>query len=348
MPGAADEPALRVGPYVLRPLRQVRQDPVGRMLGPGPGVYLCNFSEEAWFRHHRLRPVFGTGHEKKRRMFAQMGPGSRWLSPTEVGGVSADTRTFSSGEVLHLGHGRLRGRAAQLWMTARALAWIAAHRRQVGYCLVYNFYLPQYLAPLAARWLLGKRLYVDYEDDYTLVRPSAVKNALERALRRTVDGVVCVNEQMARHFPGKAVCVLNSFADLRYAATADFSLRDGMRLLFSGALDTVRGVDLVPELVRALRQRIAGFEVLITGDGPLRPLVEGWALPEVRYAGFLDEAAYAQALARADACLVLQKPDHPMSRGTFPSKVERYAEHRKPIFILELPPPAAGGPRPPG
>jgi len=56
----------------------------------------------------------------------------------------------------------------------------------------------------------------------------------------------------------------------------------------------------------------------------------------VEYLGFLDDNEYDERLQRADACLLLQKPDHPFSRGSFPSKVDMYARYRKPVYVVEL------------
>jgi hypothetical protein len=93
-------------------------------------------------------------------------------------------------------------------------------------------------------------------------------------------------------------------------------------------------VELVPDVVEALRKEIRGFKVLVSGKGPLREQAERWTIPEVRVLGFLDDKAYTQTIHDADVCLVLQKPDHPFSLGSFPSKVDEYARWKKPIYIL--------------
>ena len=67
----------------------------------------------------------------------------------------------------------------------------------------------------------------------------------------------------------------------------------------------------------------------------LRPLVESWDYPEVEYLGFLNDPAYTHIMQQVDACLVLQKPDHLFSLGSFPSKIDQYAKYNKPIFILK-------------
>lgn len=334
---APESNRLQVGKYYLTPLTSVRHDDIPSLVGHGPGVYVSHCAEPAWYQHFRFRQ---NSHQhtphKKLAMFANLSPHSVWISATPAP-TGFRTTTWKSARILHLGTGPFQGRMAQLWQTAGLLDWLVRNRDKYGFIVVYNFYLPFYLGPLLAKLALRKKLYVEYEDDYTTVRKSNFKNFIERLLRTTVTGAICINEHMARYFLGKPVRVTNGFADLSYTASVDFNLRDGMTFLFGGTLDLIRGVDLVPQLVTALRSRIDGFRVLITGIGPLKAEVESWSIPEVRYCGLLDDASYIDAVKNADACLVLQKPDHPFSRGSFPSKIDEYARHKKPIFVLELP-----------
>lgn len=328
-----DTSPLRVGPYDLVPVLSIRQDDLASLFGHEPGVYVCNGPEPAWYERFGLVRKFNTSVEKKRRMFASLPAGSHWVSPTFDATTNGPTEDFRAGSVLHLGHGAARGRLAQLRQAAKVARWLFTRRDEYAFVHVYNFDLPNYLAPLAAKYLLGKRLYVDYEDDYT-VTGSLPKRLAERVLRRTVTGVVCVNEGMEQHFRGKDVRVFNAFADLSYLAGMRTGFFEGMRLLYSGSLDDIRGADLVPDLVAALRTRLKQFTIRLSGDGPLRSVVESWRFPEVEYVGFLNDEDYAQELAAADACLLLQKPDHPFSKGSFPSKIDAYAKHRKPILML--------------
>jgi glycosyltransferase involved in cell wall biosynthesis len=336
MSAAIDSAPVRVGPYSLSPLTSVRQDDIRAMLGSKPGVYVCNLPEEAWYERFGGQRRHNFSIEKKLEMFTRLAPGSYWISPTFDWNVRMDTDDWQHGCVLHLGHGRLRGRAAQTLQTLKAARWLAENRGRYAYSLVYNFDLPQYLPPLAAKACLGKRLYVDYEDNYTTASSSAAKRLAEHLGRRAVDGAICVHEGMTALFPLGRSCVSNCFADFAYTSRVDFRLRDGMRFLYSGRLDSIRGVDLIPELISALRLRIRDFTIRVTGDGPHRALVESWWLPELEYVGFLDDQSYHEELERADACLVLQRPDHPFSQGSFPSKIDAYARHKKPIFVLTL------------
>lgn len=331
---------LRVGKYVLIPLIQVRQDDVRDLLGPGPGVYVCRCPEPAWFHHFGFAETT-VQHtvRKKKAMFAKMGPRSVWISATPAPSGHY-TRTWRSEDIIHLGTGPFRGRMAQIKQTLELIRWLAEHRSQYVYVLVYNLYLPFFFAPLFAKVLLGRRVYLEYEDDYTKVRKNRFKNFVEQMLRRAVDGAICINEHMAGYFGRKPVRVTNGFADLSYARTADFRLRNGMKFVFGGTLDAIRGADLVPQVVAALRTRITDFRLIVTGQGPLANVVDGCELREVEYRGVLKDSEYMELIAGADAGLVLQKPDHPFSRGSFPSKIDEYARFHKPIWILQSPSPA--------
>jgi glycosyltransferase involved in cell wall biosynthesis len=334
---SGDPSPLRVGRYWLRPVLQVRQDELRRVLPNEPGIYVCNAPEEDWYARFGLERRHNPGTQKKERMFRQMAPGSQWVSMTTDRNVQGSTSRWTSPKgVVHLGSGALRGRLAQLRMAAALAGWLVRRRHSFAYAYVYNFDEPQFLSVRGVTWLLGKGLIVDYEDDYTRCRRSRWKNALERAMRRTVDGAVCVHEGMLPYFERVPTAVWNTFADLSYLQPALVGLRPGMSLLYSGRFDEIRGIDLLPALVTALRDRIGTFQIRVTGSGPLEPWVRALESPEVVYRGFLSDAELAREVAAADACLILQKPDHPFSQGSFPSKIEAYAAARKPIWRLEL------------
>ena len=332
-------PSLAVGPYCLEVIRAVRQDDLASLWGSDPWVYICNCPEPAWYAHFGLLRQQNLGVQKKQRMFACLPPGSRWVSMTHDASAPGRTRAWQGPSgIAHLGRGVLRGRLMQAWQAAQLTAWLWRARRSYAGCYVYNFDQPQYAAALLAKACLGKRLVVDYEDDTTPCRKSRFKNALEALMRRTADGAVCVHAAMQGYFPPGHSRVFNAFACLDYMPQ-QVQLHPGMSFLYSGRLDSIRGADLIPDLVHALRRVLPSFTIQITGSGPLRSTVQGWQLPEVQYLGFVSDARLLELTAAADACLILQKPDHPFSQGSFPSKIETYAAQKKIIYALTLPAP---------
>ena len=77
---------------------------------------------------------------------------------------------------LHLGAGPLCGRIAQIVHTLQLTWRLTSERANYSYVLVDNFFLPVFLAGVYAKYVLGKSLYVEYQDDYTTKRKSWVKN----------------------------------------------------------------------------------------------------------------------------------------------------------------------------
>ena len=69
--------------------------------------------------------------------------------------------------MLHLGAGPLCGRTAQIVHTLQLVWRLTTDRANYSYVLMYNFYLPIFLAGVYAKYVLGKALYVEYQDDYT-------------------------------------------------------------------------------------------------------------------------------------------------------------------------------------
>lgn len=332
--------AVPVSQYQLVPLDRVRRDDVRAFLGPDPGVYICNAATDQWFERYRCRQTLPSTLDKKRAVFGAMAPGSRWLSPTFVDEMTQPTDDWMDDDIFHIGYGTATGRYAQGTQAVKIARWLFAHRHEFAYFLIYNLPLPTSLAPLVARVGSPVKVLVDYQDDYTLQRSSRVKNAAERWMRNRMDGAICVNECMVTAFPGRSTCVVNSYADPVVFTNAP--LFDGVRLLYAGTLDPIRGADLVPALVESLRRQLRNFSIRITGDGPLRRAVEAWTYPEVQYLGVLPQPAFENELDAADACLVLQRPDHPFSRGSYPSKIQAYARHGKPVLVLRT----ADGPCP--
>jgi len=246
--------SISLGKYQLEPLLNIRQDNISSLFGPKPGVYICDCPEAEWYKHFNFDKKDKIGIvRKKRRMFLQMGEKSKWISPTSNVPKGKCTKMWKNKNILHLGYRPFPTRINQVLQTISLFRWLWKHKQEYKYCLVYNFYLPFYLAPLAIKILFKKKLYVDYEDDYTLQRKNWLKNSLEYFLRKTVDGAICINKHMIYYFKKKPVRIFNGFANLEYTKDKDFNFYDGMTFLFSGTLDKIRGVELIPDLIISLK-----------------------------------------------------------------------------------------------
>jgi glycosyltransferase involved in cell wall biosynthesis len=100
-----------------------------------------------------------------------------------------------------------------------------------------------------------------------------------------------------------------------------------VRFLYSGTLDSPRGVDLLLEALPHLPE--TGWHLDITGHGPLgesvaRFLQDSRWQGKVKYHQALPQEAYERVLAAAQVGLNCQRKSDPISDVTFPSKVFTY------------------------
>ena len=325
---------IKLAGYLLAPLRSIQQDDIRAFLGARKGVYICPCPTDNWFRKQGIRQVETFHSEKKLRMFAQMAEGSFFISPTPFLGRGISAKATSVDGIFHLVVPRLPRRLIQGIHIIQVIAFLIRNHSRFTYCLVYNFEQWYYLAALFAKYVLGKKLYVDFEDDYLLRNPSRLSAVALRLTYRAADGVICIHEEMRRYFKMRRAITFNAFADLSYISTTPVVLREGMSFLYSGTIDAIRGADLIPTLVLELRKSLSSFRIVVTGSGPLEKEVSTWRLPEVDFKGFLSNNDLTQLVSNVDACLVLQRPDHSFCKGSFPSKIDLYARFKKPILVL--------------
>lgn len=321
--------------YSLVPLLDIEKDDLTPIFKHGRGVYICNFPQEAWYAYHNFNQTTNYSIEKKEKFFELMNNESIWVSATQDSKIKKPTRTIKIDKVLHLGS-RFTERWAQISMAVNLIKWLIIQRKSYDYCLCYNFYPVELIAAFIAKYVLGKRIVIDFEDDYLLQSKNKYYKQYFRFAKKIPDAVICVNRNMMKYFPNQEVYVFNGFIDLSYTKSLNFNLKEDIKLLYSGALDEIRGIDLIPDIVKTLRKKLKKFTILITGSGPLEKEVQQWDFEEVKYLGFLSTEEYNKALQEAEAYLVLQKPDHPFSKGSFPSKIEFYSHYKKPIFKIDL------------
>ena len=321
--------------YSLTPLLIVEKDDLTPIFNYGRGIYICNFPHQAWYDVNNFQRTVNYSIEKKEKFFNLMDNGAKILSPTLDSKIIKPTRTIKIGKVLHFGS-RFTNRLAQISIAIKLIKWLIIHRNSYDYCLCYNFQPVELTAAFIAKYVLRKRIVVDFEDDYLLQSKNRFYNQYFRFAKKIPDAIICINKNMKNYFPNQEVYVFNGFIDLSYTGSLNFNLNEGIKLLYAGALDEIRGIDLIPDIVNLLRRRLKCFQILITGSGSYEDIVKGWDFKEVTYLGFLSSDDYNSTLAEVDAYLVLQKPDHPFSKGSFPSKIEFYSHYNKPIFQIEL------------
>jgi glycosyltransferase involved in cell wall biosynthesis len=322
--------------YNLSLLKSVRCDDIRQAFVGKRCIYVCSYPDNKWHDTQGIPVLRNYAIRKKTQFFGMLSRRSLLVSPTQcINRSCVHTAEVRYRKVL-LGSRWREKRLQQCEYLFQLLCLFVRLRRSFDYVLFYNFEMPVFFSAYFVKWILKKEVWVDFEDDYTLVHRSRWKNLLATQLAYNMpDVVICASEPMTKHFPTKKTFVFNGFIELHPSATNFWpNAEREMRFMYSGRLDDIRGVDLLPEVFVALQRVFRRVRVLVTGEGPLEATVRAWQIPGIEYLGFLHDEEFAQTLSTVDAFLVLQKPDHPFSRGSFPSKIEYYARLRRPIYVL--------------
>ena len=308
---------------------------INHLFSKGIGVFLVNLPTKNWFELHNIIPKKNYSEKKKLKYFNLMNPGSFVVSPTEIEDLKMKTISFHENNIFHIGHIKSK-RISQILMSINIIKLLIKKKDTFDYCLVYNFYPCEIIVAFFLKLFLKKRIIVDFEDDYSKINKSISYNLYFKFVKHIPDITICINEKMTSYFKKNNYVVHNGFFNLDYYSEINTNIRDNCKFLFSGTLDEIRGVDLVPDLIFTLRNKIKDFKIIITGSGKLENLVQSWNYEELIYLGYLEEKEYELLIQQVDICLVLQKPDNPFNEGSFPSKIEYYAKYLKPIYILEM------------
>jgi len=324
---------------VLRLLRSVRADDLTTLFGSKRVVYLVDYPAAGILAARSITLASPMDTTKKHALLQRLPPKSFILSP---GVIPPDARRnggrWQSGlrldEAFHLPVVDV-AYIRRFFAAFQILLFLIRNRGKYDAILCYNSYAHTLIPAVVAARLLAVPLYIDWEDDYRLAPGNILTRILWPVARKYSSGGIAVNQRMLE--PGmQNWLVVEAYCDLGYAADLEFSLRPGMRLLFSGTLDAIRGAHLVPDLVRRLSDAIGTFTLDITGGGVLSDEIRAIADadPRIRFHGFVEKQQLEKLIHDADACLVLQDPGQAFSNGSFPSKIHLYAEHRKPVLML--------------
>ncbi len=323
--------------YSLSLLEEIEKDDINFYLSSKKGIYVCSFPDEQWHKQHNLVVKKNYATFKKSKFLSCLKPGSFIVSPTEILNPTKKMNRVWIGNVFHLGSHFKYSRLKQIEYSLKLIFYLTKIRKNYDVVLYYNFELPIFFTALFVRHILGKEIYVDFEDDYSLIKRNWFKNYFTKLIYQIPNSVICINREMKKHFGTKTHClVFNGFIDLNYLKEIDVSLREDLSFLYAGTLDEIRGADLLPEIVYALRKQFSYFRIRVTGFGPLDSQIRDLKLPEIEFLGFLSEDEYVKVLKLTDIFLVLQKPDHAFNKGSFPSKIEYYSAFKKPIYSLKL------------
>jgi glycosyltransferase involved in cell wall biosynthesis len=204
------------------------------------------------------------------------------------------------------------------------------HVRSGDLVVIDNY---EFIYVFAAWWLkLFRRVtfILDYEDGKHLIDRSVWKflsGLAETMGRPLLRGAMLAHPALGKRLPSAMPAeLIPGFVPEKIPNRQPASGSD-VRFLYSGTLDSPRGVDLLLDAVKLLPTQ--GWQLDVTGHGPLAEKVAALSADDrfkdrVHYHQSLPPEAYEQLKAACHTGLNCQRTSDPISGVTFPSKVFTY------------------------
>ncbi len=327
---------LRIDAFETSFLRSVRLDPPPQFVLGKRVVYLVGkFFPPDWGSE---RPQINSAETKKCSIASYLGADCRLIGCNDHPRTPKfkKDRGFERDNLTIIPSFNLGKRLRIVTTTFAYLGWLLKNRHTFDVIATYNAGVHLALPALVLKWFFGKPVIVDFEDDYLSRKGHLSSSIGQRVLLHYADGAIVANEKMIQYLSDIPVSVVNAFVDLSFVSDSLLSKpRDLIRLIYSGSFDEIRGADLIEELLKQLDLQDVKYRLDMTGFGPLGHIGKRLHNGEnIIFHGFLDSDDLASLIKRADVGLVLQKPTHPFSQGSFPSKVMTYARQGVPSLIL--------------
>jgi len=193
-----------------------------------------------------------------------------------------------------------------------------------------NYEITSVLAAWLCRFFYGTRIILDFEDGRHLVDRGwqlFFYCLAERLGRPLIDGAILAHPLLAaRLLPTTPKIVVPGFY-FPLDSSDKPSFKNVVRFIYAGTLDSVRGVDLLLDVIPCLPK--SGWRLDITGSGPLESRVRETAslhsnANKVYFHSILSEKDHSALLHQAHIGLNLQISADPISSVTFPSKIFSY------------------------
>jgi glycosyltransferase involved in cell wall biosynthesis len=210
-------------------------------------------------------------------------------------------------------------------------AWNALRKTRAGDVIVINNFELIYI--LAARLVSLVRpvtFLLDYEDGKHLIDqswPRMISSAAEWLGRGLIRGAVLAHPALQERLPaGIPTEVVPGFMPETPTVSTAPPVPP-IRFLYSGSMDSTRGLDLLLEALPLLPE--AGWRLEISGTGLLREHVAAVAaeprwLNKITYHGVLPRSEYETLMATCHVGMNCQRSTDVISSVTFPSKVFTY------------------------
>lgn len=331
-----------------------------------------------WFIHHYAVPptsAGGTRHFTTARWLARQGHRVRIVASSyhyqsqqetrDYGRALAQREVIDGVEFLWVRTRPYRGNSVGRLLNLVSFGWRALRVAGQGAGGPPDVVLgssPQPFAALAAgvlAWRHGARFVYEVRDIWpqTLVELGRTSRWnpvilafgwIERRCARRADAVVTLLPGSQPHLvrcgaPADRITWVPNGVDLAQAGPVrPAPRRDGCHFLYAGAMGVANGLGQVVEAAALLRERAPRIRVVLMGDGPelprLRALAAARGASNVEFRAPVPKAAVHEALAGADAFLMILA-DSPVFRwGISPNKLFDYLAAGRPVvFAVNTP-----------
>lgn len=326
--------------YQTKILKDIRVDDITNLFDNDRVVYITANLFTPELLEKREVTFRGNTAEAKKRRIADSVPNLYKLVSIDYSVKYRDvfSTSFEENGIFHLPILRINKFIDRLYQIFSLLFFLLRERKNYDSILFYNFLHHTSLAPLCMHFIFGKKLVVDFEDNYDKHYLSVIR----KWVSRYIDGAILVNENQEELIKNRdaRISVINTFADLDYVKPKLNKKVNDLKVIYSGKIDRLRGADLIPEFSNRLEQQNIRHKIIITGYGDFNNIIGSNPLMKkveknIEFLGFVSPSRLNHLLESSDLALAFDKPDLDQNRYLYPSKVQLYAEHRLPILILE-------------
>jgi len=207
---------------------------------------------------------------------------------------------------------------------------VLRHTQSGDIVLIDNYELIYVLAAYFTNFFRRVTFVLEYEDGKHLIDRSwnaLFSRTAEWMGRRLIRAAILAHPELGKRLPASVPTVLvPGFVPESDRQKGNFE-GGPVHFLYSGSLDSTRGVDLLLETLPLLPP--SGWHLHVSGAGILEKLVEKVAHDRrwnanVTFHGSLPGDAYADLIQKCNVGLNCQRASDPISHVTFPSKIFSY------------------------
>ena len=225
--------------------------------------------------------------------------------------------------------------------------WLYKNRRSFEKIYFYNYRPETALPAFFGHFILGKKIYLDYEDGYFQLKINPILkwiiNILEKLGNRIISGATVVHPNLIKRLNTKNVQIILGIIDkniLEHFSNLAPKSTSSKIVMYAGTLDEIRGVDLFLDLAEKWIKVYEGdYQFWISGKGPLEKEVRAFQEKypnKIKFFGIVPHDELLRLYQQVDAFISLQKPQNKFSEVSFPSKVFEFLSTGKKVIGKEF------------